>query len=409
LALSWLQSLSPQETLADLYQSILRPILFSGLKTDPEWLHQQTLQVLHWLATGSTRGASSWLVDRLDQSYHWAHPALAQSLWGIDFANPLGLAAGFDKDGMAAGLWSHFGFGLAELGTVTAHAQPGNPSPRLFRLLEDAAVLNRMGFNNHGAAALQQQLIALRSRPPSRPIPLGINLGKSKVTALADAPSDYLASFRLLQDYGDYFVINVSSPNTPGLRDLQAIDQLAGIFAPLQQENQGRKPIVVKIAPDLADGDILAIVDLAQQHQLAGIIATNTTIRRDQLKTRTIAATGKAVTEEAGGISGRPVRDRSTAVIRLIYRHTQGRLPIVGVGGIFTAADAWDKITAGASLIQVYTGWVYEGPGMAKRVLQGLVERLDAHGFDNIQAAVGSAAVVGSAAAVGSTTLGAEV
>ncbi|MEM1426988.1 MAG: dihydroorotate dehydrogenase (quinone), partial [Cyanobacteria bacterium P01_H01_bin.130] len=199
-------------------------------------------------------------------------------------------------------------------------------------------------------------------------------------------------SFERLKGLGHYFVVNVSSPNTPGLRSLQATDELAKILDALQTANgprDQRKPLLVKIAPDLADDDILAIVDLAQQFELSGIIATNTTIRRDHLTTQTLDATGTAVADEAGGISGAPVRSRSTEVIRLIYEATQGQLPIIGVGGIFTADDAWDKITAGASLIQVYTGWIYEGPWMAKTVLEGLLKRLDAHKLETIADAVG--------------------
>lgn len=373
--------------MADLYQSVLRPFLFSGLRADPEWLHQQTLQLLEWLDRRSI--GRDWITQWFDQAYAYTSPQLQQSLWGLNFPNPLGLAAGFDKDGIGAGLWSHFGFGFAELGTVTFHAQPGNPTPRLFRLLEDEAVLNRMGFNNQGAAQLQSRLNDLSQRQPHRPIPIGINLGKSKITPLAAAAEDYRQSFQLLKGLGDYFVVNVSSPNTPGLRSLQAIDQLKPIFTALQAENTEQKPILVKIAPDLADDDIAAIVALTQASQLAGIIATNTTIRRDQLKTQVIARTGNPVAQEAGGISGKPVRSRSTEVIRLIYRQTAGQLPIIGVGGIFTAADAWEKITAGASLVQVYTGWIYVGPGMAKQIMQGLVERLDAAGLQNISQAVG--------------------
>jgi dihydroorotate dehydrogenase len=373
----------------DLYQAILRPFLFSGLRADPEWLHQQSLRVFDWLDQ-LPNDRRDWLLDRLDASYQFPAHRLQQSLFGLEFPNPLGLAAGFDKDGVGAGLWSHFGFGFAELGTVTLHDQPGNPQPRLFRLMQDEAVLNRMGFNNQGAAQLRDRLIALDSRQAHRPIPIGVNLGKSKITPLEDAAEDYLGSFQLLKDLGDYFVINVSSPNTPGLRSLQSIEQLEPIFTALQTENTVGKPILVKIAPDLADDDIRAIVDLAQQSKLAGIIATNTTIRRDGLKTQTIG--GKPIADEAGGISGKPVRSRSTEVIRLIYRHTKGKLPIVGVGGIFTAEDAWEKITAGASLVQVYTGWIYEGPGMARRVMAGLIDRLDTAGYSNIAEAVGTAA-----------------
>lgn len=382
----------------DIYQSSIRPILFSVLKADPEWLHHQTFRILSWFDHNSDRPSSQWVQAQLQQTYCLKHAALEQTLWGLKFPNPLGLAAGFDKDGMAARLWGNFGFGFAELGTVTLHAQPGNPRPRLFRLLQDKAVLNRMGFNNQGAEALAQRLEAWKDESldhnPQRShsiIPLGINLGKSKVTPLEAAAADYLGSFRQLQDLGDYFVVNVSSPNTPGLRSLQDSAQLRVILETLQQENASQKPILVKIAPDLEWDAIADVIQLAQTYQLAGIVATNTTIRRDGLKTQRIEATGKPVTEEAGGISGAPVRQRSTEVIRFIYQQTQGQLPIIGVGGIFTAEDAWEKITAGASLIQVYTGWIYEGPWMVRRILQGLVDKVEERGLTSISQAVGLA------------------
>ncbi|OUC12905.1 MAG: dihydroorotate dehydrogenase (quinone) [Alkalinema sp. CACIAM 70d] len=371
----------------DFYSTIVRPILFSGLKADPEWLHHQTLEMLHWLDAKAPMSLRLWLMQRMAAMYGLSEPRLNQTLWNCPFTNPIGLAAGFDKDGMAAGIWPAFGFGFAEVGTVTAQAQPGNPKPRLFRLMDDWAALNRMGFNNQGASTLAQRLSQHRARPEQ--FPIGINLGKSKITPLEEAAQDYLASFQQLKTLGDYFVVNVSSPNTPGLRSLQSIDQLEPIFAALQQENGNRKPLLVKIAPDLADEDIRSVVELAQQYQLAGMIATNTTIRRDGLKTQILAATGKSLQEEAGGISGAPVKARSTEVIRLIYQQTQGRLPIIGVGGIFTAEDAWEKITAGASLLQVYTGWIYEGPGMVKRILQGLVQKMDEAGLGSIADAVG--------------------
>jgi dihydroorotate dehydrogenase len=363
----------------DIYKAGLRPLLFSGLKADPETLHRQTLRVLKALE------AQPWTHPPLTRLYGFSHPTLNQQLWNLPFANPIGLAAGFDKDGEAAGLWSAFGFGFAELGTVTLHAQPGNPPPRLFRLPLDQAALNRMGFNNQGAAALATRLAHLPARNPAS-FPLGINLGKSKVTELDQAAADYLGSFKLLKELGDYFVVNVSSPNTPGLRSLQASAQLAPILAALQQENQAQKPLLIKIAPDLSWDEIQAVLDLAKTYQLAGIIATNTTIRRD-LKTQTVG--GISVQEQAGGISGAPLRQRATEVIRFIYQRTGGDLPIIGVGGIFTAADAWEKLTAGASLLQVYTGWIYEGPWMVQRILRGLTQRMEAEGLQHISDAVG--------------------
>lgn len=381
----------PRYRTLDIYRSALRPLLFYGLNVDPEQAHHQTLQLLHWL---DQQQQQHWLRRWLHASCCFQHPALQQSLWGIPFANPIGLAAGFDKDGIAAGIWADLGFGFAELGTVTLHAQPGNPKPRLFRLPIDQAALNRMGFNNEGAAALSKRLQqAERSyADPKSHIaaPLGINLGKSKITPLEEAAQDYLGSFRQLKALGDYFVVNVSSPNTPGLRSLQAAEQLDPILAALQQENQQQKPILIKIAPDLEWAAIDAVLELAQRHRLAGIIATNTTISRDHLKTTTLA-TGNPVTEEPGGISGAPLQQRSTEIIRFIYQQTRGELPIVGVGGVFTAEDAWAKITAGASLVQVYTGWIYEGPWMVQRLLKGLVQKLEAQGMKTLQEAIGTA------------------
>ena len=375
----------------DIYQSVVSPILFSGLKPDPEWLQKQTISNLARLDK-SKNIVSQGIKAQLAKSLSFSHDSLQQKLWGLEFANPVGLAAGFDKDGLAAGMWSNFGFGFTEIGTVTLQAQPGNPQPRLFRLPADFAALNRMGFNNCGAVAMAAQL-ANRFKTGKSLIPIGINLGKSKVTPLEDAPADYLGSFRALQQWGDYFVVNVSSPNTPGLRSLQDAGSLNAILDALQQENQGRKPILVKIAPDLEWDAIANILEVAKIQQIAGIIATNTTIRRDNLQTQIIATTGKSISEEAGGISGLPVKNRSTEVIRFIYSETKGQLPIIGVGGIFTAADAWGKITAGASLLQVYTGWIYEGPLMVRRILIGLQEKLLEQNLTFVSQAVGLATV----------------
>ncbi|MDB9321176.1 quinone-dependent dihydroorotate dehydrogenase [Nodularia spumigena CS-591/04] len=371
----------------DIYQVAISPLLFNFLKTDPEWLHQQTIRSLSWLSQTSNPSAH-WVNQRLQHSLCLKDPRLGQNLFGLNFPNPLGLAAGFDKDGIAANIWSSLGFGFAELGTVTFVAQPGNPRPRLFRLPLDQAALNRMGFNNSGAAAMAARLAQDRQELACS-IPIGINLGKSKVTPLEAAAGDYLNSFRLLKELGDYFVVNVSSPNTPGLRSLQDASMLSAILDLLHQENPAQKPIFVKIAPDLEWEAIADIIALAKTYQLAGIIATNTTIRRDGLKTQVIKQTGKSPLDEAGGISGAPVRDRSTEVIRFIWQQTQGKIPIIGVGGIFTPEDAWQKITAGASLIQVYTGWIYQGPMMVRRILEGLLLYLEKNKLNSITEAVG--------------------
>ena len=413
----------------DIYKSAIRPIIFSGVKQEPEWWHDRSLQLLGWLereriknrisslenskventnvekkirVRGSGFSPANWVLSQLAQSYCLSDRRLETSLWGLHFPNPLGLAAGFDKNGLAAGVWPSLGFGFVELGSVTFHPQPGNPRPRMFRLPEDRAALNRMGFNNQGAAALAAKLSrsfdkrcdssadTRQSRQSSdRQIPIGINLGKSKITPLEDAPRDYLASFRLLKEWGDYFAVNVSSPNTPGLRTLQDSQKLGQIIETLQQENRGSKPILVKIAPDLEWEAIAEVVEVAKTYQLAGIIATNTTISRDGLKTRAIPLTGNSPKEEAGGISGQPLRDRSTAVIRFLWQETRGQIPIIGIGGIFTAEDAWEKITAGASLLEIYTGLIYEGPLIVKQILEGLLQKLEERGLNNLSDAVG--------------------
>lgn len=398
----------------DIYQAVLRPIVFSGLKSDPEFLHKQFMQISTWLDCHTDRPLNSWILNQLQQNFSIADARLEQTLWdhpnqtgvgsenstpisqssviipqSVLFKNPMGLAAGFDKNGTASGVWSSFGFGYAELGTVTLIPQPGNPTPRLFRLLADQAALNRMGFNNDGAAAMATALTAALQRRP-RLMPVGINLGKSKVTPLSEAAADYLGSFRLLKDLGDYFVVNVSSPNTPGLRTLQDAPMLSAILSALQQENQkANKPILVKIAPDLEWDAILDVLNVTLSHNLAGIIATNTTISREGLKTQILRETGNLVKDEAGGISGLPLKGRSTEVIRFIRKETKGKLPIMGVGGIFTADDAWEKITAGACLLQTYTGWIYQGPFMVERILQGLLAKLEETGLSNISEAVG--------------------
>lgn len=380
----------------DIYQLALRPLVFSGFKADPEAVHRQFMGLCDRLNQNCDRPLARWTLKQIYSRLGWSDDRLSQSLWGLEFPNPIGLAAGFDKDGVASNVWPAFGFGFAELGTVTAHPQPGNPQPRLFRLPEDEAALNRMGFNNGGAAQMAKVLAAAHRRGKSLQetglpkIPIGFNLGKSKITPLESAVEDYCDSFRQLQALGDYCVVNVSSPNTPGLRSLQSVEQLEPILAGLKQENSLNVPILVKIAPDLVWEDITAIVELVQRYNLAGVIATNTTIRRDGLKTERILATGRSPSEEAGGLSGAPLRTRSTEVIRYIWESTQGAVPIMGVGGVFTAQDAWEKLAAGASLVQVYTGWTYEGPWMVRRILEGLGLALERHGLRHINEVIGS-------------------
>ncbi len=306
-------------------------------------------------------------------------PVLASTVFGVRFPGPLGLAAGFDKDGIGVHAWGAMGFGYAEIGTVTAQAQPGNPAPRMFRLPADRALLNRMGFNNHGSGALAIQLA--RS---SSDVPIGVNIGKSKVTPPERAAEDYAESARLLGPLAAYLVVNVSSPNTPGLRDLQSVESLRPILSSVLAQTS--TPVLVKIAPDLADDDIDEIADLAVELGLAGIVATNTTISREGLATPGVAALG------AGGISGPPVAQRAAEVLRRLYARVGGRLVLISVGGIETAEDAWDRITAGASLLQGYTGFVYGGGLWAKQINDGIASRLRDKGFSSLADAVGSAA-----------------
>ncbi len=366
----------------------IRPLVAGAADVNPEQLQRRTILALRSLCRQQAWGRQVQTI--LQSTYCVQSPRLAQSIWNVPFANPVGLAAGFDKDGLASGAWHWLGFGFAELGTVTRRAQPGNPLPRLFRLASDRAALNRMGFNNQGAEALAHTLEQTWG-DAAHPIPLGLNIGKSKITPLDEAVEDYGHSFTALQGLGEYVVVNVSSPNTPGLRSLQAVEQLQPILERLQSLNTGGLPILIKISPDLAWDDLAAVLDLAQSLGISGIIATNTTLSRAHLMTLRIRRTGQPVAQEAGGLSGAPLRSRATEVIRFIYRYTGGKLPIVGVGGVFTGEDAWEKITAGASLLQVYTGWIYEGPGMTRRILEYLLHRMDQAGVAHISDAVGLA------------------
>ncbi len=296
-----------------------------------------------------------------------SHPALQKTMWGITFPNQVGLAAGFDKDAKYTDVLSSLGFGFVEIGTVTPLPQPGNPKPRLFRLPKDKALINRMGFNNHGAAAA-----AARLRKRKEKIIIGGNIGKNKITENENAIADYEASFRDLYQVVDYFVVNVSSPNTPGLRALQDKEPLMKLLNSLQVLNRqlgSGKPILLKIAPDLTDSQLDDIIDIVRQTGIQGIVATNTTIDRSYLRTpkQKVEAIG------AGGLSGQPLRQRATQVISYIHQKSGGSIPIMAVGGIFTAEDAMEKLNAGASFVQLYTGFIYEGPAIASDICKGII------------------------------------
>ncbi|MFC8450581.1 quinone-dependent dihydroorotate dehydrogenase [Kitasatospora sp. NPDC057223] len=315
--------------------------------------------------------------------------ALRTTALGLDLPGPFGLAAGFDKDGLGIDGLSMLGFDYVEIGTVTGEAQPGNPAPRLFRLVDDRALINRMGFNNHGSARVAARLAA-RPHTSSTPV-IGINIGKTKVVEEADATADYVKSAERLAKHADYLVVNVSSPNTPGLRNLQAVQHLGPLLWDVRKAADAATahhvPLLVKIAPDLADEDIDEIADMALHLGLDGIIATNTTIGRDGLVTP--AAQVEAI--GPGGLSGAPLKARSLEVLQRLRARTEGRLTIVSVGGIETAEDAWQRIVHGADLVQGYSAFIYEGPFWMRRMHKGLSARLRAGGFESLAEAVGSA------------------
>ena len=357
------------------YRHCLRPLLFLQ---DSEAVHNR---VLRGLSVSARLPVLPLLADAC-----YGAPDLPVALAGLKFPNPIGLAAGMDKAAAAVPMWERLGFGFAELGGVTRHAQTGNDTPRMFRAVTDRALVNRMGFNNPGAEAMAEALRGWRKREQWPMHPIGINLGKSKVTPLKEAADDYAFSFRTLQGLADFFVVNVSSPNTPNLRELQDKSPLDEILKTLRAVNAD-VPMLIKIAPDLSTEAIDDVLDLATSHSLAGIVATNTTIGRPS----PTDAQCKKIYTETGGLSGVPLRARSTEIIAHIYKNTKGALPIIGVGGIFTADDAWEKITAGASLVQVYTALVYEGPSIAANIVRGLKARMEKEGVRSLDDLVGKA------------------
>ncbi len=364
------------------YRALIRPALFCQ---DSEAVHNRVLRSLEWA------GGHGWARHLLRRIY--SAPPLPVRLFGLDFPNPVGLAAGMDKKAQAVPVWESLGFGFSELGGVTWSAQPGNDKPRMFRAPSEGALINRMGFNNPGAEAMAQSLATWRRSGLWPRHPVGINLGKSKITPLNEASADYAKSFKELWPSADFFVVNVSSPNTPNLRKLQDRAALDEIFAAMNEVNAAMsaggaaplKPVLVKVAPDLSFDALDEILELVTRRGVAGIVATNTTIARPP----STDIQAKSAYAETGGLSGRPLRARSTDVVRHLYRQGGGKIPLIGVGGIFSPSDAWEKIVAGASLVQVYTGFVYEGPGLVREIVEGLARRLAAAGLPRLQDAVG--------------------
>jgi dihydroorotate dehydrogenase len=335
---------------AEIYERRVRPVLFA---LNPETAHH--------LALGSLRIASRFPFA-LRALHSFQPPAKPRTVFGITFPNPIGLAAGFDKNGVALPAWAALGFGFIEIGTVTAKAQRGNPRPRIFRYPQQEALINRLGFNNDGADAVAARLRRLRGSGRWPGIPVGINLGKSKTTPIEGAADDYLYSFRLLRDFADYVVLNVSSPNTPGLRTLQEHDALQQLLRVIRKENQiARKRILLKVAPDLSLLDLEQVITTCEENDISGIIATNTTLDHASIP---------PAFDQAGGLSGPPLREKSTEFVRAIA--ARSRLPVIASGGIFNAESAKEKLEAGAQLLQVYTGYVYRGPGLLREIAQGL-------------------------------------
>jgi dihydroorotate dehydrogenase len=358
------------------YRRALRPLLFLQ---DPEAAHERTLELLE--ASGRLPGGAA--------RRPLTHAKLRMTVAGISFPNPVGLAAGCDKNGRALPVWPRFGFGFVEVGTVTAQPQPGNPKPRLFRYPGHGALVNRLGFNSEGSEAVAKRIAHLQ-RGRALPVPLGINIGKTKAVTGEEATlDDYRTSYRRLSRLADFVVVNVSSPNTPGLRQWQERQKLSALLGALLDEartlasRRGAPPVplFVKISPDMDDADMDDVAEVALELGLAGIIATNTTVAREG------AAAG---VRETGGLSGRPLRARATEVLRYLYRRTEGRLPLIGVGGIFTAEDAYERIRAGASLVQFYTGLVYEGPYLPRRVNAGLLRLMARDGVQRLSDLVGT-------------------
>jgi dihydroorotate dehydrogenase len=338
-----------------MYKSVIRPLLF---RFDPEKVHYFTfsmLQKVFKIPGAQSFFRSNYLID---------HKSLERELFGLKFKNPVGLAAGFDKDAKLYNELSSLGFGFIEIGTLTPKAQAGNPKQRLFRLKEDQAIINRMGFNNAGVAEAVERL------KKNKNVLIGGNIGKNKVTANEDAVEDYRICFNALFKYVDYFVVNVSSPNTPNLRALQDKAPLTALLNELQVENakqERQKPILLKIAPDLTDSQLMDIIDIVADTKIDGVIATNTTIARQNLQSEHKA--------EMGGLSGKPLTNRATEVIRFLAEKSNKAFPIIGVGGIHSAADAMEKLDAGADLLQLYTGFIYEGPQLIKDINKAIIKK----------------------------------
>ena len=374
----------------NIYKNLVTPILKKDVGMDAEYLTNFSLSLLTFSSKNRNWPLISRVIKSLNQEFCVVDKRLHQKICGIDFCNPVGLAAGFDKNGNAANIWKDFGFGFAEIGTVTQFAQSGNPKPRLFRLAKEQAALNRMGFNNNGAENLVKnflkQNVDLKKHRKNNC--LGINFGKSKITSLSKATEDYLTSLKLLIPYCDYAVINVSSPNTEGLRKLQDPILLKELLREVKNL-ENCPPLFVKIAPDLSYKDIEDICQLIIDENIDGIIATNTSLDRLGLEQRKIKQTGLLLSEENGGLSGKPLQRKANQIISHIH-NIDKNINLIGVGGIDSPESAWERICSGASLVQIYTGWIYNGPQLVPNILNGIIKQINIHQLSNVKEAIGS-------------------
>ena len=377
-------------SITSMYEKLITPLLQQDNGVDAECLTNLSLTLLGMCSNNKEFFLISKFLNEARKELCIQDAKLNQEICGIDFPNPVGLAAGFDKNGVAANIWQDFGFGFSEIGTVTKHAQPGNPKPRLFRISKEQAALNRLGFNNNGADFLLKNFIKqdLKKKGDNKQNCLGINFGKSKITAISNATDDYISSLKLLIPYCDYAAINVSSPNTEGLRKLQDPILLKELLKEIKSL-PNCPPLFVKIAPDLSFNEIDEICQLINDEKITGVIATNTSIDRLGLENTLIEKTGSLLSEESGGLSGKPLKNKANQIIKYIH-NLDKKLILIGVGGIDSPESAWERITSGASLIQIYTGWIYKGPRLVPEILKGILKQLNLHQIPNVSEAVGS-------------------
>ena len=377
-------------SITNIYERLIKPILKEDKGIDAEFLTNLSLNLLAFCSNQNECSLVSKYLEDIRKELCVIDKKLNQEICGINFPNPIGLAAGFDKNGIAANIWQDFGFGFSELGTVTKYPQPGNPKPRLFRISNEQAALNRMGFNNNGADLFLTNFIRqnIKKKADREKNCLGINFGKSKVTSISNAKDDYISSLKLLIPYCNYAAINVSSPNTEGLRKLQDPILLRELLKEIKKLPDC-PPLFIKIAPDLSLKDIDKICQLINDEKINGIIATNTSIDRLGLESTLIKKTGNLLSEESGGLSGKPLRNKANEIIKHIHSIDKN-INLIGVGGIDSPEAAWERITSGASLIQIYTGWIYKGPRLVPDILNGILKQLNFYKISNIKEAVGS-------------------